>query len=99
MRGMKLVRLFSFNVDVAAPVDIGVDWEVSNRGEHHPGALDGEGLNGTICNMGVDWTLVDGLSCSGESWSDQGRPGFRMAKAAFRAAFAISGALFLFGQQ
>ncbi|MBV1961106.1 MAG: DUF3237 domain-containing protein [Immundisolibacteraceae bacterium] len=56
---MKLAPLFRFKVDVAAPIDIGVDWEVSNRGQHHPRALDGEGLNGIICNMGGDRALVD----------------------------------------
>jgi len=57
---MKLVPLFRFNVDVAAPIEVGAT-SAGNRSVANitGGSFDGDRLNGTIYNSGADWILVD----------------------------------------
>ena len=57
---MKLVPLLRFNVDVAAPIEVGAHI-AGNRSVANitGGSFDGDRLNGTVLNSGADWILVD----------------------------------------
>ena len=62
---MKLVPLMRFNVDVAAPIEVGASSAGSRSVANITGgSFDGERLNGTIYNSGADWILVDATGMS-----------------------------------
>lgn len=57
---MKLVPLMRFNVDVAAPIEVGAT-AVGSRSVANiiGGSFDGERLSGSIHHSGADWILID----------------------------------------